>query len=117
MRYRALTSSGDYSFGHGQANMLINSPEAVAQAVMTRLKLFTGEYFVDLLEGTPYVPGVLGRHTAETYDAVFRERILATEGVTELVSYESELDRDTRRLGVYAEINTVYGRAAVQGVL
>ena len=76
MKYRKLTENGDYAFGRGGADMHADTPEAVGQAVLTRLRLFAGEWFVDLKEGTPYVPGVLGKHTQDTYDPVFRERIL-----------------------------------------
>ena len=86
MKYRKLTENGDYAFGRGGADMHADTPEAVGQAVLTRLRLFAGEWFVDLKEGTPYVPGVLGKHTQDTYDPVFRERILDTEGVTGIVS-------------------------------
>ena len=63
MKYRKLTENGDYAFGRGGADMHADTPEAVGQAVLTRLRLFAGEWFVDLKEGTPYVPGVLGKHT------------------------------------------------------
>lgn len=67
MKYRKLTENGDYAFGRGGADMHADTPEAVGQAVLTRLRLFAGEWFVDLKEGTPYVPGVLGKHTQERF--------------------------------------------------
>jgi len=60
MKYRRLDVNGDMSFGAGVSNFLINSPEAVAQAVMTRLKLFQGEWFIDTEIGVPYNTKVLG---------------------------------------------------------
>ena len=53
MKYRKLTENGDYAFGRGGADMHADTPEAVGQAVLTRLRLFAGEWFVDLKEGTP----------------------------------------------------------------
>ena len=100
----------------GGADMHADTPEAVGQAVLTRLRLFAGEWFVDLKEGTPYVPGVLGKHTQDTYDPVFRERILDTEGVTGIVSYASSFDGETRKLSVRAVIGTVYGETTIQEV-
>ena len=116
MKYRKLTENGDYAFGRGGADMHADTPEAVGQAVLTRLRLFAGEWFVDLKEGTPYVPGVLGKHTQDTYDPVFRERILDTEGVTGIVSYASSFDGETRKLSVRAVIGTVYGETTIQEV-
>jgi hypothetical protein len=117
MRYRRLDEVGDMVIGHGDADYLKDSPECVAQAVVTRLRLLRGEWFLDLTDGTPYVPAVFGKHTRESYDIAIRQRILETEGVTELVEYESLFDGETRRLTVNTRINTVYGPAAVQEVM
>ena len=46
MKYRKLTENGDYAFGRGGADMHADTPEAVGQAVLTRLRLFAGEWFV-----------------------------------------------------------------------
>lgn len=37
---------GDMVWGHGDRDMLVDSPTAVAQAVLTRLKLWQGEWFL-----------------------------------------------------------------------
>lgn len=116
MRYRKLDDNGDYSFGHRLADFHHDTPEAVAQAVGTRLRLLLGEWFLDADEGTPYVPAVLGKHTRETMNPAIRERILDTRGVTGLTSYSFSASGETRRLSVQAGIETVYGAAAVQEV-
>lgn len=115
MRYRALDAAGDMTFGQGSRDFLTNTPEAVAQAVMTRLRLLTGEWFLDSDEGTPYATQILGRNTEPTYDQAIRERILDTQGVTALVSYSSSLVG--RKLSVDATIDTVYGQATLSEVL
>ena len=117
MRHRKWTATGDIQFGHGQADYWTNTPEGVAQAVVSRLKLMTGEWFLDSQEGTPYVGGVLGKHTQASYDPVLRERILDTEGVTSLDEYASSFNGDTRKLSVSATISTIYGQATIQEVL
>ncbi len=115
MRYRALDADGDMTFGLGPRNFLVNTPEAVAQAVMTRLRLLAGEWFLDSEEGTPYTTQILGRNTEATYDQAIRERILDTQGVTALASYSSSLVG--RRLSVDATIDTIYGQATLSEVL
>ena len=117
MKYRKLDGNGDMVMGHGNADYLKDSPECVAQAVVTRLYLLRGEWFLDLTEGTPYVPAIFGKHTRESYDFAIRLRILETEGVTEIVEYESLYDGERRGLTVNARIDTVYGPATVQEVL
>lgn len=117
MRYRKLDASGDYVFGHGQADFHQDAPEAVAQAVQTRLGLFTGEWFLNTANGTPWRTDVLGKNTSGAYDMVIKERILGTLGVSSLDSYSSTLDRNNRSLAVTARITTVYGATTVQANL
>jgi hypothetical protein len=113
MRYRALSEDGDYTFGQSEANFLINSPAAVAQAVKTRLLLFTGEWFLDTTEGTPWAEKVLGTGTKAFYDRALQERTLDTDGVTAIEDYSSSLDPATRHLSVTMTISTAYGQASV----
>lgn len=113
MRYRALSATGDYTFGGGRSSWLVDSPEAVAQAVLTRLKLAQGEWFLDTTVGTPYKQKILGMGRVATYDAAIIEVILGTPGVTSLVSYSSNLDRRTRQATVEAVIDTQYGQATI----
>jgi hypothetical protein len=109
MRYRTLDANGDYSFGQSQQNFLIDSPQAVAQAVSTRLKLYTAEWFLDSTEGTPWSEQILGENTQAGYDAVIRNRILGTQGLAQVDSYQSSRDPDSRKLTVLVEITTDYG--------
>jgi hypothetical protein len=113
MRYRKLDADGDYVFGGQQADFYKDVPEAVAQAVLTRLRLFRGEWFLDITEGTP-LDQVVGKYTGGTYDAAVRQRILGTQGVTALVAYSSDLNTETRKLSVVATITTQYGADPVQ---
>lgn len=117
MRYRRLDADGDFFIGHGAADYLINSPECVAQAVVTRLRLLAGEWFLDLQEGTPYRDRLLGKQTPQSYDPMLRARILRTEGVREITSYTSDFDGETRRLTVSVGLDTVYGPATITEVL
>jgi hypothetical protein len=117
MRYRKLDDKGDMAFGHGNPDYHYNTPVCVAQAVVTRLRLLRGEWFLDLTDGTPYAPAVLGKHTRQSYDFVIRRRILETQGVTEIMEYESIYDGETRGLTINTRIDTVYGPALIQEVL
>lgn len=118
MRYRALDSNLDMTFGKGALNFLVDSPAAVAQSVLTRLKLSTGEWFLDQTAGTPWSTQVLGTNTQNTYDLAIRTRILNTTGVTGIVngSYSSTRDPVTRRLSVSCVLNTVYGQVPLPEV-
>lgn len=113
MRQRALLSDGDYSFGTGLP-FLVDSPLCVAQAVMTRLRLETGEWFLDTDEGTPYDGQILGHNTVATRDLALRTRILDTPGVVQISDYVSFVDASVRAFNMVAIIDTLYGPAEVR---
>lgn len=117
MRYRKLDANGDYTFGHGQADFYVDQPEAVAQAVETRLGLWTGQWFLDITEGTDWQSGVLGKYTSHLYDSIIKDRIVSTPGVNSIDSYSSNFEPTTRTLSVSAVINTAFGSAPVQATL
>lgn len=117
MRYRKQSDTGDYVFGGQLADFYTDVPEAVVQAVLTRLRLLRGEWFLDSTAGTPWSTEVLGKYTSSTYDAAIRDRILGTQGVLEIVSYTSTVDPETRTLSVSATISTIYGTTTVEATL
>lgn len=117
MRYRKLDADDDYVFGGQQADFYKDSPEAVGQAVGTRLRLLRGEWFLDTTEGTPWNTEVLGKYTSGTYDAAIRQRILGTQGVQQITAYTSVVDTEKRQLSVKATISTIYGTTTVDETL
>jgi hypothetical protein len=117
MRYRALDANGDYSGGRGSGNFLINSPACVAQSVLTRLKLWQGQWFLDVTEGTPWLQSILGKTTKQAYDLAIRARVLATNGVTGIASYSSTLNTVTRALTVTMTIDTQFGQAVMTPII
>ncbi|WP_331692536.1 hypothetical protein [Pandoraea sputorum] len=115
MRYRKLDADGDYVLG-GAAAFLTNSPEAVAQAVATRLRLIRGEWYLDTTVGMHW-DKALGKHTQGAADSAIRTCILGTQGVVEITDYASRLAPDTRAMTVTATITTIYGTTTIQETL
>lgn len=115
MRVRKVDADGDMVFGHGQSDYWRDVPDAVAQVVESRLNLWLGDWYLDLNEGTPYQTNVLGKYTENARDPVMRARILETQGVTQLVSYDSTFDGQTRAFSLRAEIATAYTAIAPTG--
>lgn len=111
MRYRALSPAGDYQFGRAGL-FLTDTPEAVAQAIKTRLLLWAGEWFLDTTEGTPYVQSILGYGTEGTRDLAFKQRILQTPDVQSITQYSSTVDA-SRKMTVTATVQTTFGPATV----
>lgn len=91
----------DLQFG----TILENSSDAVAQCVTTRLRLFLGEWFLNISDGTDWYGSVLGYNTP--YDLTIQDRILGTLGVTEILTYSSSIDK-SRNLTVSALLQTSY---------
>lgn len=66
-----------------------------------------------MTEGTPYKESILGKHKSSAYNMAVRERILGTQGVTEILEFTTEYNEDMRRVVFTARINTLYGETAV----
>lgn len=112
--YRKLDANGDYTFGQGSGNFYKNEPEAVAQAVKTRLGLIQGEWFLDIETGTPYNSQILGAGTISLYDSAIQEVILNTVGVTKIVNYSSQVNASTRNATVNCTIDTIFGTTSIE---
>lgn len=88
--------------------------EAVAQAVKTRLLLLKGEWWENILNGTPLFEEVEGQffslaERTSQVDLIFSERISGTKGVTEITTFDSEINPHTRTYSASITINTIYG--------
>lgn len=117
-RYRRLSDNladpervgGDMCFGHGAADFLVDDPAAVAQAVLTRLQLWAGEWWLNLAEGTPWLQQILAHPPGGNVpDSAIRARILGTPFVTGLTDYASFYDPTTRSFTVSAKVTTAFG--------
>lgn len=117
MRVRALDASGDYTFGRGAANFLIDTPAAVAQLVRTRLGLLRGEWFLDVTEGFDLAGKVQGYQAAAARDIEIRRVILETPGVTSITSYSSAVDPVTRKMTMQATVATAYGETTIEAAI
>lgn len=117
MRYRKLDENQDMRFGNNQMDFFRDSPETVSQAILTRLKLWKGEWFLDVEEGTPYQQAVLGTNKSKSIGPAIRSRILNTQGVLNIESFNLNINPDTREAFINATVNTIYGQTVVQGIL
>ncbi|WP_284091827.1 hypothetical protein [Acinetobacter pittii] len=46
---------------------------------------------------------------------MIRQRILSTQGVLRVDSFDSQFDGETRKLSIQSTITTIYGSASLQG--
>lgn len=115
MRVRKLSPTGDYVFGMNEGGLFIDSPEAVAQVVMTSLKLFYGEWYLDTTVGMPWLQQVFGYGVKDIADQVIINYILNVEGVQDLTNWVSSYDPATRKYtSISATLDTIYGQTQLQ---
>lgn len=118
MIYRRLSPINDYQFGRGLQDFCQDA-DAVGQAVKTRLLLLKGEWWENIEDGLPLFQNILGSRTKDIdgVDLIIRERIVGTQGVTNINFYQSDLDNITRIFKINCEIETIYGNTEVEVLL
>lgn len=88
----------------------------ILQDILTRLRTFEGEWFLDNTIGTPWFQRILvKRPDIGLINGTLKAEILKTPGVFSLNKFQSTEDRVTRRLMVAFHCDTVAGRVAYNG--
>ena len=113
---RKLDANGDVLAGRGLASFNYGSL-ATAQRVRCDLLVILGEYFLDASDGVPWyqdgtdVKAILGRMPAHPgyAEAVLKARILASNGVASITTFDLQRDRATRAVTISASGKTVDG--------
>lgn len=110
--YRKLDASGDPLWGNGQGSF-ISDAEAVAQAIYTRLRLLTGEWWENLRAGTPLFQSMLGKGTSDqalqAVALLLRQRIAGTPYVSSVYDVTLTRDPETREVTYTAYADTQFG--------
>lgn len=82
----------------------------VAQAILTRLRWFLGEWFLNTGGGTPWYQSILKYDSDQAeVDAVIQEVILSTPGVLVLTAYKGEANLPKRFYRVSFTVQTSAG--------
>lgn len=97
-----------------QGTIFITGANEIEQTIRTRLRLFLGEYFRDITDGTPWFEQILGKGASmSAREAALRNRIVRTPGVVRLTSFSTDFDISTRKYTVTAGALTIYGLVTV----
>ena len=107
MRVSGLDSDNDWRFGRGLA-VYISNAEAVRQNVVTRIRSFASDWFLDTAANIDWID-LLGRRN--TRDEIMREveRVtLATEGVTIITRLEIDVKTSTREAAIMLSFGTIF---------
>jgi len=98
------------TFGQGIGNFLTDNPTAVAQAILTRLRLWQGEWFLELSAGVPYLQQILGHQpSANIPDSAIRNTIQNTPFVRHVTDYSSTFINTSRTFSVSCKVTTSFG--------
>jgi hypothetical protein len=87
MRVSGITLAGDWTFGKGRANYKTAS-NAIRQNVVTRLRSFTNDWFLDVDAGIPWFDLLGNRNTERRILRAIERTVLQTEGVIQLTQLE-----------------------------
>ena len=79
-RVSRLDDSDDWTFGKGKADYVRRS-EAIRQSVVTRLRSFTNDWFLDVNHGLPWLEMLGERNTERRILREIEKSILGTDGV------------------------------------
>lgn len=109
MLLRKLDNNGDMQFGNGIANFYKDTPEAIAQNIYTRLKLWLGEWYLDTDEGTDWLGKCLGKNSMDSALLEIKQRILGTTGVNSIQNFSASIEPTSRKLTITGTVNTIYG--------
>ena len=86
-----------------------NSDEEIRQRLLQRLRFFYGEWFLETTKGIPYFQAVFVKGTPpDIIEGIFKETIIATEGVVSLTRFEPlDFNTATRELTVDFDVQTI----------
>lgn len=108
MKVSGLDRNGDWRFGRGRA-LYIKGSDAVAQKVVTRLRSFKRDWFLDADAGIDWIQ-ILGMRDSRGLIMREVERVItSTDGVLKLISLELKSNRVERTATIYASYQDVYG--------
>lgn len=77
---------------------------ATANGVMHRLKMFLGEFFLDVSDGTPWFQSILGKSPQDEAEISLKQRILTHPNVVGITDFKFTSDSSIRSITVEASI-------------
>lgn len=89
---------------------VIKGADRVRQNVLVKLRLWSGEWFLDTEFGTPYIERILGKQVSLSGAvAALKRSILEVNDVDRITSFSYSFNRSSRSLSVDFECSTKYG--------
>ena len=109
MDLKLTTATGDLDITNGDVTLL-SGEDATAQYLVTRLRTFLGEWFLDSRIGIPYFESILIKNAdIRVIQSIIRRAIETTDGIDSVVNMDFDFDGATRQLDITAEIKLKEG--------
>ena len=124
MTYRQLSDTGDFTL-IGESSEFYTGTTAVAQAILTNLRLLAGEWWENTSLGLPLIQNILGTSGSAAniaaVDNLVQQTILgvALNGlqlVQSILSFSSAFDTRTRTYAFSCTLNTIFGAVGLENV-
>jgi len=97
---------------------LTTGADGIAQHLSQRLRTFYAEWFLDKRVGIPYFEHVLVKNPDPiVLDALFKNEIMKTQGVLELVAFNMEMDKALREFKLSFKVRTHDGTVTFSEVI
>lgn len=94
--------------------VILTGIEAIKQKVKLRLRMFLGEWFLDISQGVGWIQNIFIKNPDMVIvNTLIKKAILETEGVEGLISFDLSINKQTRTLTVNFKAQTVYGIATM----
>lgn len=88
---------------------LTDDKQTLKQSILQHLKVFKGDWFLDVDKGLPYYQDILGqRNSIDSVRAIFIEGVKSVDGVKEIVDLELNLNGKNRSLDVKISVLDEY---------
>jgi len=96
-------ATGDLALADGDFQV-VSGAEGVASDLAARLQTFRGECFLNAGLGLPYFEEIFGKTPLARVEAIYREEILGTPGVADLLSFR--VQKNGRTLQIDFRVST-----------
>jgi hypothetical protein len=107
MKFRNLNINGDWTFGNGLQNYVIDNT-AILLNLKTRLYSFLGDCFFDRTSGIDWFNLLSLKSNDNPLGLEIKRIINSTEGVTAVNYFEITFNSDIRQYSIYYNINTIF---------
>ena len=103
-----LDKNGDWTFGQQKAGY-ISGQDEIKQNVITRIKSFRNDWFLDSTANIDWFSILSSRSSEGTARKQIRSTVLNTDGIVKLNNLSIEINRETRLAQISITYTDIYG--------